>query len=259
VAVALTVAAAAVMMLAPPAAGRWAWTGVFGACLAVLPWRSWRGLATFGGLGTLILAAAGIAGHGGAAPWEAIGILAVAVGGLTVAEAARSNRWRRALRDPVTGLAGKTLTRAMLSHEVAAARRGRPLSVVLMGLSGEADERRLRTLGEALRHHGRAMDIVGRLDEDTFLGILPSESPEGAAVFASRLRRAAADLPSPGGPAPDLGAGIASFERDSADEATLLERATEALRAARAGGRDAVLIHTRSGLQPAAGVSNGGM
>jgi GGDEF domain-containing protein len=94
------------------------------------------------------------------------------------------------------------------------------------------------------------MDVVGRLGPDTFLGILPTESPEGAAVFADRMRAAAASVPSPTGPAPDLGAGIAFFERDSSDESSLLERATQALEQARTGALGPILLHTRSGVQP---------
>jgi GGDEF domain-containing protein len=249
-AVLLASVAAAMVLLGTLGTARWAWVPAFAAGLVVLPWRSWRGVLLFGGVGTALLGAAGFVTFGPHEPWYQVLSLLVATGAVALAEAVRSRRWRAMLLDPTTGLPGPPLTRAMLRHEVAAARRGRPLSVVLLGFSGRADEERLRAVGQALRGHGRAMDVVGRLGPDTFLGILPTESPEGAAVFAGRMREAAASVPSPQGPAPDLGAGIAFFERDSADEVSLLERASRALREAHTGLSGPILMHTRSGVQP---------
>ncbi len=229
---------------------RLAWIPAFGAALLVLPWRSWRGVVLFGSVGAALLTTSSLMSFGPRAPVGPLGALLVATLVVAGAEAVRVHRWRSMLLDPITGLPGPPLTRAMLRHEVAAARRGRPLSVVLLGFSGRTDEDRLREVGKALRTRGRAMDVVGRLGPDTFLGILPTESPEGAAVFADRMRAAAASVPSPTGPAPDLGAGIAFFERDSSDESSLLERATQALEQARTGALGPILLHTRSGVQP---------
>jgi len=249
-AVLLSAVATALVLLGPLGLARWAWGPAFVAGLVVLPWRGWRGVAMFGGVGAVLLAVAGVATFGPRAPLDPVLYLLAATAVVATVEAVRAHRWRSLLLDPITGLPGPPLTRAMLRHEVAAARRGRPLSVVVLGFSGRTDEERLREVGKALRSRGRAMDVVGRLGPDTFLGILPTESPEGAAVFADRMRSAAASVPSPSGPAPDLGAGIAFFDRDSADEGSLLERATQALNQARTGMAGPILLYTRSGVQP---------
>jgi GGDEF domain-containing protein len=249
-AVLLTAVAAALVLVGTLNMARVAWVPAFAAALVVLPWRSWRGVTLFGSVGSALVGLGAILSFGPLAPLGQVSALLVATMVVAAAEAVRVHRWRSMLLDPVTGLPGPPLTRAMLRHEVAAARRGRPLSVVLLGFSGRADEERLREVGRALRSRGRAMDVVGRLGPDTFLGILPTESPEGAAVFADRMRAAAASVPSPTGPAPDLGAGIAFFERDSSDEGSLLERATQALEQARTGALGPILMYTRSGVQP---------
>jgi GGDEF domain-containing protein len=249
-AVLLSFVATALVLLGPASLVRWAWAPAFLAGLVVFPWRGWRGVALFGVVNAALITVAGFVTFGEAAPLSQVAYLLGATILLAGIDAVRAHRWRSMLLDPVTGLPGPSLTRAMLRHEVAAARRGRPLSVVVLGFSGRADEARLREVGKALRSHGRDMDVLGRLGPDTFLGILPTESPEGAAVFADRMREAAASLPSPLGPAPDLGAGIAFFERDSSDEGSLLERATQALNQARTGALGPILLHTRSGLQP---------
>ncbi len=249
-AVLLVAVATALVLVGTLNMARLAWVPAFGAALVVLPWRSWRGVALFGSVGSGLIGLGAIVSFGPLAPLGQVSVLLVATIVIAAAEAVRVHRWRSMLLDPITGLPGPPLTRAMLRHEMAAARRGRPLSVVLLGFSGRTDEERLREVGKALRSRGRAMDVVGRLGPDTFLGILPTESPEGAAVFADRMRAAAASVPSPAGPAPDLGAGIAFFERDSADEDSLLERATEALEQARTGALGPILLYTRSGVQP---------
>ena len=94
----------ALVLLGPLAMARWAWGPAFVAGLVVLPWRGWRGVAMFGGVGAALLAVAGVLTFGAEAPLNQVLYLLGATAVVAGVEAIRANRWRSMLLDPITGL-----------------------------------------------------------------------------------------------------------------------------------------------------------
>ncbi|HKK07338.1 MAG TPA: diguanylate cyclase [Gemmatimonadota bacterium] len=265
----LCLAASATAYLSGRPLSVWAWVPAFAPSFLLLPWRGWKGAAAAGGFGALLVAVTGRIGLG-AVPWNAVGTVAFASVGMATAEALRRRRWLATLWDPSTGLPSRQLTEVMLKHEVAAARRGRPLSVVLItveeprtpviplrpepgaggGAGAEEDDDGLALtlkVGASIRWEARSMDILGRYDEDRLLAVLPSEDTPGALAFARRMSTAAHRLFPPRGSGPTFFAGVASFERATADESELLEHASLALSEARRRGGGGILYHGREG------------
>lgn len=291
----LCLAASATAYLTRSPAVEWAWVPAFAPSFLLLPWRGWRGAAAAGGAGALVVAVAGHAGLG-IVPWSAVGTVVFASVGMATAEALRRRRWLSALRDPATGLPSRRLTEVMLQHEVAAARRGRRLSIVLMAVEephtsaiplrpgaapagddaapaalGAAPDRErddedgdgdgvplTRRIGGIIRKEARSMDVLGRFGHDLLLAVLPSEDSEGAMAFARRMSDAARSLSSPYGAFPIVSAGVASFERTTSGEAELLEHAATALAEARKGGGGRIFYHGREGLLEATGETGPG-
>ncbi len=280
----LAATAAAYLSGARGATADWAWAPAFAPAFLVLPWRGWRGAALAGGAGILVVIVSGLIGTGHV-PMHGVRSVAVATTGVAAAEALRRRRWRAALRDPSTGLPSRRLVEVMLKHEVAAARRGRPLSVVLFGLervpssalpvtperlesmtslevrplpspeSETGESFRLSDptpatlrVGTVVRKEARTMDILGRYGRDTLLAVLPCEDTQGAVAFARRMRDAAARLATPYGAFPAMSAGIAAFERTTMSEDELLELAGAALDEARQRGGGQIFVRSRQGL-----------
>jgi two-component system cell cycle response regulator len=88
-------------------------------------------------------------------------------------------------------------------------------------------------VAHALRGRLRAEDQLGRLGGEEFLALLPEVDGSGAAAATERLRASVAPLPV------SVSVGWAAWQGDSAEE--LLQRADDALYAAKAGGRDCVV------------------
>ncbi len=101
------------------------------------------------------------------------------------------------LTDPLTGLPNRRHLELHLAQEFAAARRGRPLSIVLFDLNefkayndslGHlAGDEALRAVGEVLSGETRAMNLVARYGGDEFVAVLSDTSAEGARLFAERV------------------------------------------------------------------------
>lgn len=156
--------------------------------------------------------------------------------------------------DPLTRLLRRPVLELFLESQVAAARRGHDLCVVLFHLEGfrdftdahgqESGRQLLRKVGEVLKNSARDMDVTGRYGEHEFLALLLGEKPAGARIFANRIRNEVNDLSVelPDGRVVDspvrASAGIAAFEErmDSASE--LVETADMALRMALDQGGD---------------------
>ena len=133
----------------------------------------------------------------------------------------------------------------------AAAQRGRPLTLVLTRIERlpryraqhgrAAGDQLLRQSGRTLARHRRGMHLAARYadEESTFLSILSGVDRQGAAIYATRVRR---DLLRPRGvPNPAaVSVGIASF--DLATAADLLGQAEYALRRAAAAGGKVVVV-----------------
>jgi diguanylate cyclase (GGDEF)-like protein len=151
--------------------------------------------------------------------------------------------------DPITQLGTPRLAELTLETEVAAARRGRPLSVVLVRVeSGRtASDNLLRTAARVVRRRTRSMHLPahhGR-SKDTFLVVLSGVPVGGACIYAKRLR---GDLAAVTGFADPVTAsiGVAAFEPDITVPAELVDRAERALARAAAGGGKIVVAGRRA-------------
>jgi two-component system cell cycle response regulator len=162
---------------------------------------------------------------------------------------------QQADRDPVTNVWNRRAIAEMLSHELARANRDNEwVTVLALHLDGfkavneahgaEAGDRVIREAAERLRTAIRASDWLGRNVAAKYFLLLPGCNPDRAVATAERLRLAAAERPFPlgDGRAVPLTAsvGLASDRGGSIPAEELLDRATDALRRARAEGGDTV-------------------
>ena len=119
-----------------------------------------------------------------------------------------------ALLDPETGLPTERYVRAVMDRYIAAARRGEPLSVVLIGIEGaaapgqgrgaDALSPRLRTAAKLVLDVVRDSDLVAAYGTDQVLAALPRCSQGGAKRVLHRIRQRA-------GEAVAFRAGVAEF------------------------------------------------
>lgn len=159
---------------------------------------------------------------------------------------------RLAIADPLTGLANR---RELERHAGALlAEPGMALGVIAIDADhfkrindtrGHAvGDSVLVALAERLRHAARPGDVVGRLGGEEFVMLLPRVDPAAAADRAERIRTAIAEVPvalGEGGLAVTASIGVAVGEGDEALPA-LLRRADQAMYAAKAAGRNRVVV-----------------
>jgi len=101
------------------------------------------------------------------------------------------------LTDPLTGLPNRRHLQLHLQRELAAARRGRPLSVVIFDLDyfkifndtrgHVAGDEALREMGRVLSREGRAMNVAARYGGDEFVSVLAGASLVEAERHARRI------------------------------------------------------------------------
>lgn len=151
--------------------------------------------------------------------------ISLAVGVLTeVLHRERMRAERLALTDELTDLPNRRYVRLVLDREVAAARRGRPLSVVFFDLDRfkqyndryghHAGDEALRTFASVLSRQTRATDISGRWGGEEFVAVLAQCEAPGALVFVERVKRCFRETPLTVG-ALTVTAGIAAFHFDT--------------------------------------------
>lgn len=109
------------------------------------------------------------------------------------------------LTDPLTGLPNRRHLERTMEREFAAARRGRPLTVVLFDLdrfkeyndtSGhQAGDEALRSFGRILGAACRAVDLAARYGGDEFISILAGADSQGGLQHAVRVAETAASHP----------------------------------------------------------------
>ncbi|MDX6727052.1 MAG: two-component system, cell cycle response regulator [Baekduia sp.] len=101
----------------------------------------------------------------------------------------------------------------------------------------------LREVAHRLRDRVRAEDVVGRWGGEEFVVVLPETTPDAAAAVAESLRAAVAGTPIDAlGTRLDVtvSVGVAGWSGEQLDD--LLARADDALYAAKAAGRDRVVL-----------------
>jgi diguanylate cyclase (GGDEF)-like protein len=150
--------------------------------------------------------------------------------------------------DPATGLTSGHVASLVLGLEFAAAQRGRPLSLVLFRIDTfpryaakqgrDAADRMLRQAGRILRKHTRGMHTTAQYGSSaSYMAILSEIPPQGACVFAKRVRRELQSLPG-GGEAHVVSTAVVPFDLSMASADELLTAAERALsRATAAGGK----------------------
>jgi len=107
------------------------------------------------------------------------------------------------LTDPLTGLPNRRRLQIHLDHEVAAARRGRPMAMCVFDIDrfkhyndtfGHiAGDEILRAVGSVLSQENRAMNVVARYGGDEFVSVLSETGIEGARNFVERVQKRLAD------------------------------------------------------------------
>ena len=186
-----------------------------------------------------------------------------------VAAAARAKRWQdearsrhdvleQALRtDPVTGIANRVhLEEHLLACVNLSRRHGTPFALLCLDVDRFKDindrdghaggDRVLRDVAHAVGGCLRVEDLVGRWGGDEFLVLLLGASAADVLAPAGRILAAVRAVSRPGGAgAPvTVSIGAAVHDRDEAG-GTLLSRADSALYAAKASGRDTVVVAQR--------------
>lgn len=150
---------------------------------------------------------------------------------------------RMALTDHLTGLGNRASFEQSLKAEMAHARRSaEPMSLLCMDLNGfkpvndqyghAAGDEVLCEVGARLRELARAEDAVCRLGGDEFSLIARATSLAAACALADRIARAVAvPIVLSGGDKLTVGIsiGVATLDRDTLSEETLLARADKAL------------------------------
>lgn len=225
----------------------------------VMSWIAWAALAA--ATGTILVAA-----EWATTPFRTTMIESLLVQGaalVIIAGIVRITRAERAhatsmavmaRRDPLTGLWNRRGAEDRLEEEVDRARRyGSPLAVAWLDLDHfkrindtyghDVGDRVLRAVGDVVGREVRKHDTAARWGGEEFLVVLPGQSDASARDAADRLRRAIAalDVGLPGGENVTTSLGVARLG-PSESAAELVRRADQALYAAKAAGRDRVVV-----------------
>ena len=231
-------------------------------------YKGWRGtaLAAAGAMATFTLVEIVVVDLlGQAVDWWLFGtattlLAAVTLGTGWVSELLHRERRaaaRMAYEDPLTLLPSRRALDFFLEKELAAARRGETLSVVFFDLDDfksyndryghAAGDRFLYRVGEVLSANTRQENLTGRYGGEEFLAILPGEGPEGARVFADRVRQEVNRLEPDDHETPTISAGVATWKTGMVDDSELLTRADKALYRAKSDGGDRVVVWESAG------------
>jgi diguanylate cyclase (GGDEF)-like protein len=144
------------------------------------------------------------------------------------------------LTDRITGLLNQRGVMLALEPQVARSRRyNSPMAIIMMDLSGGADDERLRVqVAGLLKDQLRWADLVGCSEQREFILVLPETTGEAALRLAEKLTRRVEEMADRdnGSGSVNTCYGVTDWRRsDSA--ATLLGRAAQALSQARSAHR----------------------
>jgi diguanylate cyclase (GGDEF)-like protein len=160
---------------------------------------------------------------------------------------------RQATTDELTGLANRRWLQRILARQVRrAGMNGEALSAIVIDidhfrrfndeLGHLAGDHVLYALAQTLKDSVRPTDLLARYGGEEFVVIMPDTDRHGARIVAERIRAAVADtaiLMSDESLLPSVTVSLGVAEReDGAGAATLLAAAEQALRRAKAAGRN---------------------
>jgi len=136
-----------------------------------------------------------------------------------------SNLQALSLTDPLTGLPNRRRLQIHMDKEVAAARRGRNLVIVVFDLDDFkryndalghlAGDDILRSFAQILDDENRAMNLVARYGGDEFVSILSDADMDGARLYIHRVTARVATDPIMGEKGVTVSIGMAEFDRSS--------------------------------------------
>lgn len=152
--------------------------------------------------------------------------------------------------DALTGIPNRRLLEETIETEVARARRyGRRLVVMIADLDDlkhindgkghQHGDEALQLVASAARQACRQADLVGRYGGDEFVIVMPSTDVDGATVLAERFQQF---VRSGGDGSVSVSMGLAEWTAGMAGAEQLLASADEALRQAKASGKDRYAI-----------------
>lgn len=165
--------------------------------------------------------------------------------------------------DFLTDIYNRRAIEDLATRAISASRRhGIPMAIMIVDIDHfkdvndrfghEAGDRALVATVARMREQMRSEDLVGRLGGEEFVAVMPDIDLDSAHAAAERLRKAFVDRPMPltglgeGQPAVSLtiSIGVAALEPNDAQFSHLLRRADRALYAAKAAGRNRVMLAT---------------
>jgi diguanylate cyclase (GGDEF)-like protein len=163
----------------------------------------------------------------------------------------------QAIRDPLTNLYNRRYMQETFERELASAQRHQQaVTVIMMDIDHfkrlndtyghKAGDLMLQALGDLLRNETRDYDVACRYGGEEFVVIMPGARVETARPRAEQLRSQFADLHlefSGMVLQATISVGVAIFPLHGETSDALLRAADQALYAAKAGGRDRVVVH----------------
>ncbi|KFN43779.1 GGDEF domain-containing protein [Arenimonas oryziterrae] len=158
--------------------------------------------------------------------------------------------------DYLTGICNRRAIEDLASRAIAAARRhGMPLAMMIIDVDHfkrindehghEAGDQALIETVRRIRDSLRAEDLVGRLGGEEFVAVMPNTDAQSALAAAGRTRQAFADAPmfvSGSQVRVTVSVGVAVLVAEDAQFSHLLRRADRAMYAAKAAGRNRVML-----------------
>lgn len=153
------------------------------------------------------------------------------------------------LTDPLTGLPNRRHLQIHLAREIAAARRGRNLTLLLLDLDDfkryndtyghVAGDEALRAFAAILAGETRSMNLVARFGGDEFVSVLADTEATGGRLHAERIAQRVAENPTLSSHGMSVSFGIACFRHGEMETVEDLIRAADQDLYRRKAARDA--------------------
>ncbi len=169
-------------------------------------------------------------------------------------EAANARLEDLSQRDPLTGLYNRRFLFARLEHELARARRGHPLVVVMLDLDRfkhvndteghPRGDQLLKEIAGALVASTRVVDVAARYGGDEFVIVLPDTDAAEGTIVGDRIVHSVREVGTAFGGARPVTASVgATLARPDDTAASLVRRADEHAYTAKQAGGDRLVLH----------------